>query len=78
MRGSEIMERMVIVRIHFPLSTPSIGIITIGKIRATRIPLIIMDAIWLNTERPPRSVVFLVERGTIRLWLILKIVYAKE
>ena len=54
------------------------GMMTIGKMSATRMPLIIMVEIWLNTERLPRSVVFLVESGTIRLWLILKMVYAKE
>ena len=37
-------------------------------------PLIMMVAIWLNTERPPRCVVLRVESGTIRLWLMLKIV----
>ena len=40
--GSDITERIVITAIHFALSTPSIGIITIGKMRATRIPLIII------------------------------------
>ena len=72
------IESMPITNIHFVLSTPSMGIMTIGKMSATRMPLIIMLAIWLKTERLPRSVVFLVESGTIRLWLILKMVYAKE
>ena len=44
-RGRVIIESALITAIHFALSTPSIGIITIGKIRATRIPLIIIDAI---------------------------------
>ena len=50
------------------------GMMTMGNTSATRIPLIMMVAIWLNTERLPRWVVSRVESGTIRLWLMLKIV----
>ena len=54
------------------------GMMTMGNTSATRMPLIMMVAIWLNTDKPPRWVVSRVDSGTIRLWLILKIVYAKE
>ena len=54
------------------------GMMTMGIMRATMMPLIIMVAIWLNTDRLPRSVMCRVESGTIRLWLMLKMVYAKE
>ena len=36
--------------------------------------LIMMVAIWLNTDRLPLWVVSRVDKGTIRLWLILKMV----
>ena len=68
------MDSTLINVIHFALSTPIFGIMTIGKTSATRIPLIIMVAIWLNTDKPPRWVVLRVDSGTIRLWLILKMV----
>ena len=68
------MERIVISVIHLDLSTPIIGIMTIGKTSATRIPLIMMVVIWLKTESPPRAVPSRVESGTIRLWLMLKMV----
>ena len=69
---------MLMVRIHLPLSIPSMGMMTMGKISATMMPLIMMAAIWLNTDRPPRWVVLRVDRGTIRLWLMLKMVKANE
>ena len=72
------IERIHMSVIHFDLSTPIAGMMSIGKMRATRIPDIMIVVIWLNTERPPLSVPFRVESGTMRLWLILKIVYAKE
>ena len=53
------------------LLAPSAGMITIGNTSATMIPLIITVAILLKTDRLPLSVVFLVDRGTIRVWLIL-------
>ena len=68
------MERMVIRVIHFPLSTPMAGMMTMGKTSATRMPLIMMVVIWLKTDSPPRAVVSRVESGTIRLWLMLKMV----
>ena len=60
--------------IHLLLSTPIMGMMTMGNTSATRMPLIMMVAIWLNTDSPPRWVVSLVDRGTIRLWLMLKMV----
>ena len=60
--------------IHLALSTPIMGIMTMGNTSATRIPLIIMVAIWLLTDRLPRCWVLRVDRGTIRLWLMLKMV----
>ena len=68
------MESVLIRVIHLPLSTPIMGMMTMGNTRATRMPLIIMVAIWLNTDRLPRWVMLRVESGTIRLWLILKMV----
>ena len=68
------MDSTLIRVIHLPLSTPIMGMITMGNTRATRMPLIMMVAIWLNTERLPRCVVLRVDSGTIRLWLMLKIV----
>lgn len=52
--------------IHLPWSTPRIGMMTMGKTRATRMPVIMMLEIWLNTDRLPRWVVSRVDRGTIR------------
>ena len=40
--GSAMHERMLIVTIHFDLSTPSWGIMSMGKMSATIMPLIIM------------------------------------
>ena len=60
--------------IHLPLSTPIMGMMTMGNTSATRMPDIMMAVIWLNTLRPPRAVVSRVERGTIKLWLMLKMV----
>ena len=60
--------------IHFCLSTPIIGMMTIGKTSATRMPDIMMVVIWLKTLSPPRAVLSRVESGTIRPWLMLKIV----
>ena len=60
--------------IHLPLSTPMAGMMTIGNTSATRMPLIMMVVIWLNTESPPRAVPSRVDSGTIRPWLMLKIV----
>lgn len=42
-----------------------------GNTSATRMPLIIMAVIWLNTDNPPRCVVSRMDSGTIRLWLTL-------
>ena len=50
------------------------GMMTIGKTRATRMPDIMIVVIWLKTDRPPLAVLSLVESGTIRPWLMLKIV----
>ena len=36
--------------IHFCLSTPIIGMMTIGKTSATRMPDIMMVVIWLKKE----------------------------
>ena len=57
------MERTLIRVIHLALSTPIMGMMTMGNTSATRMPLIIMVAIWLNTLRLPRSWVFRVDRG---------------
>ena len=72
--GRASTDRTLIRAIHLPLSTPSMGMTTMGKISATRMPLIITVVTWLNTDRPPRWVESRVERGTIRLWLMLKMV----
>ena len=56
------------------LSTPMTGMMTMGNTSATRMPLIMMVAIWLKTDRLPRSVILRVDSGTIRLWLMLKMV----
>ena len=72
--GRAKMERTVISVIHFDLSTPMLGMMTMGNTSATRMPLIMMVVIWLKTDNPPRAVVSRVLSGTIRLWLILKIV----
>ena len=61
-------------RIQSSLETPIIGMMAIGKTKATRIPDIMMLAIWLKTESPPRCWELRVERGTIRLCDMLKIV----
>ena len=50
------------------------GMMTMGNTSATRMPLIMMVAIWLKTDRLPRSVILRVDSGTIRLWLMLKMV----
>ena len=50
------------------------GMTAMGNTSATRMPLIIMVAIWLKTDRLPRWVMLRVESGTIRLWLMLKMV----
>ena len=73
-RGRARADRTLISAIHLLLSTPIMGMMTMGKTSATRIPLIMMVAIWLNTDRLPRWVVSRVDRGTIRLWLMLKMV----
>ena len=68
------MERIAIKLIHLLLSTPIMGMMSMGNKSATKMPLIMMVVIWLNTERPPRAVPSRVDRGTIRLWLMLKMV----
>ena len=50
------------------------GMIIMGNSSATKMPLIMMVVIWLNTDRPPRAVPSRVDRGTMRLWLMLKMV----
>ena len=72
--GSARIDSTLIRTIHLLLSAPMAGMMTMGNTSATRIPLIMMVAIWLNTDRLPRWVVSRVESGTIRLWLMLKIV----
>ena len=44
-RGSTRMDSRLMVVIHLALSTPSMGMITMGNTKATRIPLIMMVAI---------------------------------
>ena len=68
------IERTDIRRIHLDLSAPMAGMMTIGKTSATRMPDIMIVVIWLNTDRPPLAVLSRVERGTMRLWLMLKMV----
>ena len=50
------------------------GMMSIGNMSVTSMPLIMMVVIWLNTDRPPRAVLSRVERGTIRPWLMLNMV----
>ncbi len=52
------MERTHITVIQCPRSTPIIGIMTMGNTSATRIPLIMMVEIRVNTESLPRCMVF--------------------
>ena len=68
------MDSALISAIHLLLSTPIVGMTAMGNTSATRMPLIVMVAIWLKTDRLPRSVILRVDSGTIRLWLMLKIV----
>ena len=72
--GRARIERTHIRVIHFDLSAPIVGMITIGNTRATRMPDIMIAVIWLKTDRLPRAVLSRVESGTMRLWLMLKIV----
>ena len=60
--------------IHKPLLVPKDGIIAMGKMSATTMPLIMMVLMLLNTASTPRWDVLRVESGTIRLWLILYMV----
>ena len=53
--------------IHFSFTTPSCGSTSIGKIKATMMPEIMMVAMLLNTAKTPLCSEFLVESGTIRL-----------
>ena len=76
--GRAKIESTDISVIHLDLSTPMAGMITMGNTSATRMPDIMMVVIWLKTERLPLAVPSRVERGTIRLWLMLKMVKAKE
>ena len=57
--------------IHRPLLVPREGMIAIGNMRATMMPLIMMVLMLLNTASTPLCAVLRVERGTIRLWLML-------
>ena len=72
--GKAMIERIDIRRIHLDLSAPMAGIMTIGKTRATRMPDIMIVVIWLKTDRLPLAVLSRVESGTMRLWLMLKMV----
>ncbi len=65
------MDKMTAIFIHAALSTPNAGKTTIGNIKATRMPVIMTEATLLNTASTPRWSEFLVESGTIRLWLML-------
>ena len=69
--GRARMESTLMSVIHLPLSTPIMGMMTIGNTRATRMPDIMMVVIWLNTDSAPRFVESRVLSGTIRLWLML-------
>ena len=53
---------------------PSEGMTSIGKMRATTMPLIMTEATLLKTARTPRCSLLRVERGTIRLWDMLYMV----
>ena len=72
--GRAMIERTDIRRIHLDLSAPMAGMMTLGKTSATRMPDIMIVVIWLKTDRPPLAVLSLVESGTMRLWLMLKMV----
>ena len=64
-------ESMDMTIIHIVLLVPSAGIIAMGKMSATTMPLIIIVEILLNTANTPRCEVLRVDRGTMRLWLML-------
>ena len=71
-------ERIDMQIIHIVLLVPSEGIIAMGNMRATTMPLIIIVEILLNTASTPRWDVLRVESGTMRLWLMLYTVYDIE
>ena len=52
--------------------------IAIGKTSATKMPLIMIELMLLNTASTPLCAVLRVDSGTIRLWLILYMVKAIE
>ena len=64
-------ERMLMQVIQRSLLVPSEGMMSIGKTRATTMPLIMMVEMLLNTASTPRCAVLRVESGTMRLWLML-------
>ena len=72
------MEIILINIIQALLFTPIAGMINMGNINATPVPDIITAEILLNTDNEPLALTSLVDRGTIKLWLILYIVKAIE
>ena len=59
--------KTAIAPIHSPLEVPRLGMMSIGKMRATTMPLIMTEATLLKTARTPRCEELRVERGTMRL-----------